>query len=242
MHAPIYCLLRGGATFSTPVLKIGALNVTSLPPKYWRSVAELDMDIIALSETRVTRQEQELLEGRLATRGKKILWSSPLDDSTHGMQGRSGGAALLINPSWHILQQEMDLPLMAAKRYWCYGHPGAEATTIADLELIAKFAATMDIQVLVLGDLNLKPEQISSNWCDLIAIQEAKGQEIGPTFYGPQGVSAPDRLLATPQMAMMNSCRVSHDVAVPNHKLVVATFAKKVIYGIGLSHRCRNSI
>ena len=217
------------------------------------SCARPTPSVLAFTEAPLTSGEQALLEGRFNASGKNCTWSQSLHGEVNGMDGRSGGSALLFDKEWHILDEGLQLELAAPQTDWCaahlwhesnrmqmlcvsyYGHPTRRSETMADIEQLGNIAACQDVSLIVMGDLNLRDDELTScmrTLQDLSLASEKKGHPVGHTFVGPQGASSPDKILAgVPMVDALQYCSLNRETSALNHRMLLAHIQRKVTDG-----------
>ena len=73
---------------------------------HWRTLAAIDAEFVVVSETRTNRSEQEVISRAVRSQGWDFVWAEPIIPGPNsGMQGRSGGTAIMHKDTWEYSER-----------------------------------------------------------------------------------------------------------------------------------------
>ena len=248
-------VLRGGVRFRTPQqkLKVITINVTSLM-LHWRSIADIEADIIHVVETRVAPAEQSILTTALLARGWETVWSPPPPGAgAAGMRGRSGGCLVMLNNGCKLLEKmeiglanpehcsivatyQNDITNSMLIQATYYGHPAEKARTREDHAKLSQWAQHLGADLLLCGDFNIddeddEPLALEGGLLDAAWIKALQtGEQPDKTFHGPAGATRLDRIFCSPGLQQhLQRVYCLADLYLPGHDALVAEFDQRVI-------------
>ena len=204
-------------------LRIIQLNPTSVQ-KHFNSIASIEGEIIALTETKATDLDQQIATRRCRAHRLQVLWGEPVG-RTGTINGRSGGVAILAREGWHLHFTQLHLELEAASHNWIaaratskdgqhdimvlayYGHPEALDQTERDIRRIRLWAEVLQHPLALCIDGNIDDAD-RHHLPHTIELQDAavlhhhrQAGEMVPTNIGPYRSSRIDRCFLSEKAA-----------------------------------------
>ena len=115
-------ILRCGDVHPNPgPTSLALINVTALRAHH-HEVLDLQEDIVALTETRLTQGAQNAMAFMARQKGWQPFWGAPLLSKTSGIWGAApGGAALLVREKWAAKQAQRDPGCTLSEELWNSG-------------------------------------------------------------------------------------------------------------------------
>ena len=115
-------ILRSGDVHPNPgPTSLALINVTALRAHH-HEVLDLQEDIVALAETRLTQGAQNAMAFMARQKGWQPFWGAPLLSKTGGIWGAApGGAALLVREKWPAKQAQRDPGCTLSEELWNSG-------------------------------------------------------------------------------------------------------------------------
>ena len=115
-------ILRCGDVHPNPgPTSLALINVTALRAHH-HEVLDLQEDIVALTETRLTQGAQNAMAFMARQKGWQPFWGAPLLSKTGGIWGAApGGAALLVREKWPAKQARRDPGCTLSEELWNSG-------------------------------------------------------------------------------------------------------------------------
>ena len=115
-------ILRCGDVHPNPgPTSVALINVTALRAHH-HEVLDLQEDIVALTETRLTQGAQNAMAFMARQKGWQPFWGAPLLSKTGGIWGAApGGAALLVRENWPAKQAQRDPGCTLSEELWNSG-------------------------------------------------------------------------------------------------------------------------
>ena len=238
--------LRGGIRYrqKPPLFRCVAVNTTSAM-SHWRTLAAIDAELVVVSEIRTNLSEQEVISRAVRSQGWSFVWAEPIIPGPNsGMQGRSGGTAIMHKDTWEC-SEGFALDLEAAPQNSLaslfthkfngsqllvgpyYGRPEDKPMTCRDMARIAEAVSSSDLPFLVAGDVNIGDED--EQWLPTEALRidthlwdsHLKGVDPPATFHTKQASRRIDRIFVAPQMVQhMTRTYIDDDTVVPGHSAI----------------------
>ena len=116
---PLLLMRRGDVEPHPGPLRVAQANVTSLR-LHWHTVAEWRVDVVLISETRLTAVAQQVMRAQAGASGWQAFWGAPLDSRGGILDPPAGGVGILVRQG--IPARQIHLPK---------GAPRNEAHTLA---------------------------------------------------------------------------------------------------------------
>ena len=115
-------ILRCGDVHPNPgPTSLALINVTALRAHH-HEVLDLQEDIVALTETRLTQGAQNAMAFMARQKGWQPFWGAPLLSKIGGIWGAApGGAALLVREKWPAKQAQRDPGCTLSEELWNSG-------------------------------------------------------------------------------------------------------------------------